>query len=170
MLFFKFILVCEEFDYDDENLVGSVSDEQECISPTDASQWIFDRARGQSSLDEFLSKNEKIQEESEEEDSDVFSKERRDSENYQLPELNDVDKGKLFSCMDGIRNIIGETYTDKKIVETIIANDFDFNKALDKILNGDSVQSKQTKPKVIEVVEKGIFSLIFFHNAPQITN
>lgn len=53
-----------EFDYDD-NTVGSL--DEECISPTDAGQWIYDRARGQSSLEQFMSKNADIQEELEEE-------------------------------------------------------------------------------------------------------
>lgn len=142
-------------EYDDFNAVIGSLDEPECISPTDANTWIFDRARGQSSLDTFLSTNEDIQEE-EEADFDG-SRNRRDSENYKLPELNDVDKAKLMSCMEEIRNIIGDSCSDKRIVDAVMANNFDFSKALDTILSNESTTTPQAskKPKVIEV-EKGM--------------
>lgn len=150
----------DDYDYD-ENIVGSVSDEPECISPTDAQQWIFDRARGQSSLEVFLSNNEDIQEE--EEDESFGSKERRDSEHYQLPELNDLEKSKLFSCMDEIRSIIGETYSDKRLVEAIMSNNYDFNKALDTLLSGETKQESNRipKPKITDAVEKGIGDMLY---------
>ena len=142
--------------------MGSVNDEPECISPTDAQQWIFDRARGQSSLESFLSNNEDIQEEKEDEDDDDFespSKERRDSEHFEFPELNDLDKSRLLSCMDEIRSIIGETYSDRRLVAAIMSNDFDFNKALDTLLNGETKpQIHHPRPKIPDVVEKGNFT------------
>ena len=152
LLFLLSNLAVDDFN----NYVGSL-DEQECISPTDANQYLFDRARGQSSLDTFLSANEDILEQ--DEDEPVFDgKERRDSENYQLPDLNDVDKARLLSCMEEIRNIIGDSCSDKRLVETIIQNSFDFTKALDMILTNDSFATPQSKkPKVTEV-EKGRLS------------
>lgn len=140
-------------EYDDFNAVVGSLDEQECISPTDANTWIFDRARGQSSLDNFLSTNEDIQEE---EESEFDGRYRRDSENYQIPVLNDVDKAKLMSCIEEIRNIIGDSCSDKRIVDAVMVNDFDFTKALDMILSTDATTGIQLskKPKVIEV-EKG---------------
>lgn len=140
-----------------------MSDEPECISPTDAQLWIFDRARGQSSLDQFLAQNENIQEEQEDEENVFDGKERRDSEHYIWPKLNDIDKSKLFSCMDEIRNITGETYSDQKLVEAIMGNNFDFNKALDALLNSTSnttVRQQQPKQKMTDKVEKG--SLFYF--------
>lgn len=151
-LYFKIISSTKFLEYDDFNAVVGSLDEQECISPTDANTWIFDRARGQSSLDNFLSTNEDIQEE---EESEFDGRDRRNSENYKLPELNDVDKAKLMSCMEEIRNIIGDSCSDKRIVEAVMMNDFDFSKALDTILIADSTTTQLSKkPKVIEV-EKG---------------
>lgn len=143
-----------EFDYDD-NTVGSL-DEGECISPTDAHQWIYDRARGQASLDNFFAKNDDIQEELEEDEEDpAKERDRRDSENFQMSDLNDLEKSKLLSCMDEIRNIIGETYSDRKLTEVIIANDYDFNKALDTLLKGDSTKKTPQHSKTTDTVEKG---------------
>lgn len=114
-------------EYDDFNAVVGSLDEPECISPTDANQWIFDRNRGQSSLDTFLSNNEDIQEQDEDE-SEFDGKERRDSEHFQMPELSEVDKARLMSCMEEIRNIIGDAHSDKRLADVIISNDFDFPK------------------------------------------
>lgn len=148
----KFILISFLKEYDDYNTVVGSLDEQECISPTDANQWIFDRNRGQASLDTFLAENENIQEQDEEE-PEFDGKARRDSENFQLPELNDIDKAKLLSCMEEIRNIVGESISDKRITEAIMANDYDFTKALDMLLTVGSTQPSK-KPKITEV-EKG---------------
>lgn len=155
-------------EYDDTyNVVGSL-DEQECISPTDANQWIYDRARGQSSLDRYLSNNEDIQEQDEDE-QEFGGKARRDSESFQLPELNDVDKAKLLSCMEEIRNIIGDSSSDKRLVEAIMQNDFDYTKALDMILTSDNTTTSQPskKPKA-SGVEKGMQSYCIIQSDPVI--
>lgn len=154
-----FLISSLEFDYDDT--VGSL-DEGECISPTDAHQWIYDRARGQASLDNFFAKNDDIQEEDEEDPAK--DRDRRDSENFQMPDLNDLEKSKLLSCIDEIRNIIGETYSDRKLTEVIIANNYDFNKALDTLLKGDSSREKPLPAqhsKITDTVEKGNTKIYF---------
>ena len=56
--------------------------EDDCVSPTDASQWMFDRARGEASMSEFLANNADIQEgdEDQENENEASAKQRRDSE------------------------------------------------------------------------------------------
>lgn len=74
----------------------------------------------------------------EEEDEDIIEehqKQRRDSENFQRPDLNDVDRARLLSCIDEIRNVVGESISEKQLVETILKNDFDVTKSLDDVLN-----------------------------------
>ncbi|EDS38638.1 eukaryotic peptide chain release factor GTP-binding subunit [Culex quinquefasciatus] len=156
----------DEYDDDDDYLGHSVEDD--CISPTDAQQWMYDRAKGQQSISAFLANNRDI----EEEDDDGLEAERcaglhtrRDSECYQLPELNDEDRVRLNSCMDEIRNIVGESVTDKQLVEAIMKHGYNFDLALDDVLNSTktpptaSVSSPivtaaaKTVPKMIE---KGI--------------
>lgn len=154
-------------EYDDDYDVYGRSAEDECISPTgksfdstlfttrklkfqcfpDASQWIYDRARGQSSLTEFQANHTDIQEEDETgmEDEEISRHERRDSENYQLPELDEETKAKLLSCMDAIRGIIGDaTVSDRILVDTITRFDYDCDKALDDILNNPATASPGT--------------------------
>lgn len=71
-----------EYDgYDD--VYGHSVDEESCISPTDAQQWMYDRDRGQQSIASFITNNHDIKEETDEETevADQFhSKLRRDSD------------------------------------------------------------------------------------------
>lgn len=55
-------------------------DDDTCISPTDAQQWIYDRARGQQSVSSFIANNRDIEEEDEDLDDQLHDKHRRDSE------------------------------------------------------------------------------------------
>lgn len=133
---------------------------------------MFDRSRNQSNLNAFMSDD--IQEQDEDE-VEFENKGRRDSENFQMPELNEIEKAKLMSCMEEIRNIIGDSYSDKRIVDAIMINQYDFSKALDMLLSSESTSSSTNttqpskKPKVTEV-EKGMMKneLREFHH--KITN
>lgn len=123
-----------EYDGYDDVYGHSVEDEHFSISPTDGDQWLYDREQGQQSMSAFLAHHRNI----EEEDEDIIEehqKQRRDSENFQRPDLNDVDRARLLSCIDEIRNVVGESISEKQLVETILKNDFDVTKSLDDVLN-----------------------------------
>ncbi|XP_053657789.1 protein HBS1 [Anopheles marshallii] len=152
-------------DYDDDDYPYGHSVEDECISPTDAQQWIYDRAKGQQSMSEFLANNRDI----EEEDDDELAAEnvregtahkRRDSECFQMPDLNDDDRARLLSCMDEIRDIVGETCSDRQMVEAIMKHDYDCSKALDEILNSNktppALVAKSGSKLAADTMEKGI--------------
>lgn len=85
--FYFFFSICVsifvEYDgYDD--VYGHSVDDETCISPTDAQQWLYDRARGQQSISSFIATHRDIDEEEEDEDEDAaaqrHAKLRRDSE------------------------------------------------------------------------------------------
>lgn len=72
-----------EYDgYDD--VYGHSMDEESCMSPTDAQQWIYDRNQGQQSVASFMTNNQNIKEESDEETDavadELYKKLRRDSD------------------------------------------------------------------------------------------
>ncbi|GAB0099241.1 HBS1-like protein [Sergentomyia squamirostris] len=144
--------------YDD--VYGHSVDDEGCISPTDAQQWIYDRARGQQSIANFMASNRDIKEEDEgEEEEDEHEKERRDSESYQLPELPDEEMARLMSCMDEIRSIVGDSASERKLVETIMHFNYDMAKSLDSILNPKDVSNQSTKVTEKETstsAEKGV--------------
>lgn len=157
---FHFLMKFLCLEYDDFDHVGSLTDEPECISPTDAKQWIFDRERGRASLELFHQQNQDIQEEEDDEMAEYNNKkDRRDSENFQIPDLTDEDRAKLLSCMEEIRNIVGDTFSDKKLYDAILSSNYDFNKALDAVLNSGAgpVNPLLKKPKLIEVQKGWIF-------------
>lgn len=41
----------------------------------------------------------------------------------------------LTSCMDEIRNVVGESVSERQLVDTIMKFKFDFTKSLDAVLN-----------------------------------
>lgn len=134
----------DDMEYDD---VFGHSVEEDCISPTDAQQWIYDRARGQSSMTEFLSNHTDIQEEDELDMQDEMQPKygRRDSENFKMPQLEEVEQTKLLSCMDEIRSIVGDSVvSDKQMVDTIMKYNYDCSKALDELLNQCSETPNKT--------------------------
>ncbi|XP_055547828.1 protein HBS1 [Wyeomyia smithii] len=163
----------DEYD-DDEDYQYSHSVEDDCISPTDAQQWIYDRAKGQQSMSAFLANHRDIEEEDDDDlqaerepsQHDKGTLHRRDSECYQMPELEEEDRARLISCMEEIRNIVGETVTDRQIVEAVMKHNYDFNKALDDILNS-SVTPPTLTPVTIVVksdedpIEKGVGHRLF---------
>lgn len=56
----------------------------------------------------------------------------------------------MMSCMDEIRNIVGESLSDRQLVEAIMKHSYDFDAALDELLNSN----KGGTPQQAEVVEK----------------
>jgi elongation factor 1 alpha-like protein len=132
--------------------------EDDCVSPTDAANWIYDRNRSQQSRSEFLANHRDIEEENEDETTPHY---RRDSESYELPELDSVDRAKLLSCIEEIRNIVGDTISEKQLVETIMGQNFDMESALNAVLNFN--KTPPTMPKMankVVAIEKGELDLV----------
>lgn len=61
-----------------------------------------------------------------------------------MPVLNESDQVLLASCMDEIRNVVGDSISERQLVETIMQHKFDCAKALDAILNSTSSEAAST--------------------------
>lgn len=82
-----------------------------------------------------------------------------------MPNLNEEDQVRLDSCMDEIRNVVGDTASERQLVETIMNCNYDCAQALDAILNQTTSQpsppapssalSKATLPSTKEPMETG---------------
>ncbi|KAI9588173.1 hypothetical protein GQX74_004019 [Glossina fuscipes] len=137
--------IVRTMDYNDEydgydDVYGHSVDDDSCISPTDAQQWLYDRARGQQSMSSFIRNNNDIAEEEVgeiEEEEKAYEKLRRDSENFQMPVLNEIEQARLTSCMDEVRSVVGDTISERRLVETCLKFGYDINKVLDEILNDE---------------------------------
>ncbi|XP_055913848.1 protein HBS1 [Eupeodes corollae] len=139
----------DEYDgYDD--VYGHSVDDDTCISPTDASQWLFDRARGQQSMSAFIANNRDIAEEDEggQDDEEMYEKSRRDSESFQMPVLNDMEQAKLVSCIDEVRSVVGDAVSERRIVESSMRFAYDITKILDEILSEESEKPAAKKEKI----------------------
>ncbi|XP_032528780.2 protein HBS1 [Danaus plexippus] len=137
----------DDYDYDD--VYGHSVEEDSCLSPSDADQWMYDRSRNQQAISSFLSSHNDIQEESEDltEDSHPCLQ-RRESIDLRGLNLNEEDEAKLMSCLDELRNVLGDTVPENILVQAVINHNFNFNIALDEILNNNKTKDEKTKAAV----------------------
>ncbi|XP_012543582.1 HBS1-like protein isoform X2 [Monomorium pharaonis] len=96
-----------------------------CVSPS-VEQFLFDRSK-QQNIASFITEPD-IVEDNEDTDESLPS---TNEEKYNLSEL---ERTKLISCLETIRNVIGDTVSDSKLKEKIVLSNFDANIALDAIL------------------------------------
>jgi len=133
--------------YEDDEDYGSYSgnsyNDNYCVSPGTAAQFTFNRDnRTNSSFADYLSREDEheIPEETEaDNDEDILDT----SANYQKPHLSDQQEAQLLSCLDMIRDVIGDTIPDHIVTQTVIDNQFSGEKALDILLEKNS-QSQST--------------------------
>ena len=61
---------------------------------------------------------------------------RQDSSGPLVPDhLTDEQRVRLLSCLDAVRDVVGETVSDHAIVRAVLRHDYDCAKALDAILS-----------------------------------
>ncbi|XP_047523225.1 protein HBS1 [Pieris napi] len=139
-------------DYDYEDVYGHSVEDDVCLSPSDAAQFIYDRSRNQHAISQFLESDD-IQEEPEVDvDNSRPSFERRESMDLRGLNLSEEDETKLMSCLDELRNVLGDTVLDSILIQAVIKHKFDYNKALDEILNNnkqDNIKVTTEKTKIL---------------------
>lgn len=145
-------------------------DDESCISPTDASQFLYNRNQAQGHLGNF-------QIEEEVEDEPESSTGRRNSvvnvreriiiacliahlpfQTFQMPDLDDESRVKLLSVLDEVRNIVGDSTPDQQIVDTIMKFNYDMAASLNHILNSTAEAAANAAPKKLNPLldkEKG---------------
>lgn len=74
---------------------------------------------------------------------------------FEMPKLNENDQARLLSCMEEIRNVVGEAVSDKRMVKIVLKHEFDFAKSLDEILNTPETSATPTNPSVKAEIDKG---------------
>lgn len=136
----------DDYDYDD--VYGHSVEEEGCLSPSDAAQWMYDRSRNQQAIASFLERSNSIVEEGEDDStSEQHGLERRDSRiDIQSLNLDNESQAKLISCLDELRNVLGDTLPDNTLIQSILKHNYDFAKSLDEILLSES--SKKNEPVI----------------------
>ncbi|XP_015178856.1 PREDICTED: HBS1-like protein isoform X3 [Polistes dominula] len=151
----------DEYDGYDDVYGHSVEDDY-CVSPS-AEQFLFDRSK-QQNIASFITEPDIV--EDSEDDNSVSSHEAKKLN------LTEIEKVKLLSCMEAIRNVIGDSVTESKLEEEIIRSGFNTEVALDKLLSitpeqniaGNKLPSKSTlqinSSSMIKVVPAGTSSIV----------
>lgn len=78
-----------------------------------------------------------------------------------MPILNENDQILLASCIDEIRNVVGDSISERQVVETIMIHKFDCAKSLDAILNSNLAEAATTSASLKIPMETGNYVMKF---------
>ncbi|XP_055981864.1 HBS1-like protein isoform X1 [Sorex fumeus] len=113
-------------DFEDDDLYGQSVEDDYCISPSTAAQFIYSR-------------RDKPSEEYDYE-------EMKESSNSLLShQLSGIDQARLYSCLDHLREILGDAVPDDTLIDAVLKNKFDVQKALSVVLEQNKTQKLKVK-------------------------
>ncbi|XP_072045451.1 HBS1-like protein isoform X1 [Amphiura filiformis] len=128
----------DDYDGYDEVYGHSVEDDTYGVSPGTAEEFLYRRSYHEHHLGKYM---DKIGEGEEEDEENTLA----DSKTYQKPKLNDVDEARLQSCLEGIRNVVGDGTPEHILIEAVLSSHFVMDKAIDAILNQEEASSKDSQ-------------------------
>ncbi|NXC67675.1 HBS1L protein, partial [Anhinga anhinga] len=130
-------------DFEDDDVYGQSVEDDYCISPSTAAQFIYSRRDRPATFAEPL--EEEYGYEGTDDTTDYFTS------NHQLTE---VDRARLNSCLDQMREVLAESVPEQTMVQAVLDSKFDVQKALDLVLSQGSKQNVKTKNEDAVIVGK----------------
>ncbi|XP_065689985.2 HBS1-like protein isoform X2 [Patagioenas fasciata] len=130
-------------DFEDDDMYGQSVEDDYCISPSTAAQFIYSRRDKPATFAEPL--EEEYSYEGADDTADYFTS------NHQLTE---VDRARLNSCLDQMREVLAESVPEETMVQAVLDSKFDVQKALDLVLSQGTKQNVKTKNEDAVIVGK----------------
>ncbi|XP_051710269.2 HBS1-like protein isoform X2 [Oryctolagus cuniculus] len=134
-------------DFEDDDYYGQSVEDDYCISPSTAAQFIYSR-RDKPSVVEPV----------EEYDSEELKQSTNSLSNHQL---SGIDQARLYSCLDHMREVLGDAVPDEILIEAILKNKFDVQKALAVVLEQDNLPNLKDKRERVVTTGKTAKGVLF---------
>ncbi|KAM9261153.1 HBS1-like protein isoform 2-T2 [Cariama cristata] len=130
-------------DFEDDDVYGQSVEDDYCISPSTAAQFIYSRRDKPTTFAEPL--EEEYGYEGTDDTADYFTSSHQ---------LTEVDRARLNSCLDQMREVLAESVPEQTMVQAVLDSKFDVQKALDLVLSQGSKQNVKTKNEDTVIVGK----------------
>ncbi|XP_054255216.1 HBS1-like protein isoform X1 [Indicator indicator] len=130
-------------DFEDDDVYGQSVEDDYCISPSTAAQFIYSRRDKPTAFAEPL--EEEYGYEGTDDTADCFTSGHQ---------LTKVDRARLNSCLDQMKEVLAESIPEQTMVQAVLDSNFDVQKALDIVLSEGSKQNVKTKNEDALIVGK----------------
>uniref|UniRef100_A0ACB8GD20 Uncharacterized protein n=1 Tax=Sphaerodactylus townsendi TaxID=933632 RepID=A0ACB8GD20_9SAUR len=141
-------------DFEEDDLYGQSVEDDYCISPSTAAQFIYSRRDNTAPFAE----------------TEEYGYKDTECSNYSISShrLTGVQKAQLDSCLDHMREVLGESVPEKEMVEAVLSSRFDVQQALDSVLaqiNKQGMKIKSEESVIQGKATKDLFCSELFSEA-----
>ncbi|XP_078068692.1 HBS1-like protein isoform X2 [Mustelus asterias] len=123
-------------DFEDDDVYGQSVEDDYCISPATAAQFIYKR-------DDY--NRRAFAEEPLEEGDEYAEGEAAEPSHNNQPIPSGVDQARLYSCLDKMREVLGESVSEQAMVDAVLNSQYDAHKALELVLSEECQQPSKIK-------------------------